>query len=78
LGIEHLVLQDDRAVIPLKVLLTGESDDLPYVMPYTLWCDERWHTRFLSIKVLGGATLIIHGGGEGHWTVEELNYIPKN
>ena len=77
LGIEHLVLQDRPDGHSVESVLTGESDDLPYAMQYTLRCDESWRTRFLSIKVVGGASLVIHGDGEGHWRDEASNDIPE-
>jgi uncharacterized protein len=76
-GIEHLVLQGQPHGHSVESVLTGESDGLPYAIQYTLRCDENWRTRFLSIKVLGGATLVIHGDGEGHWKDEQLNEIPE-
>lgn len=76
-GVEHLVLLRQPDGYRIESVATGESGDGPYAIHYTLQCDENWHTRFLSIKVIGGSTLVIHGDGEGHWMDEKLNEIPE-
>ena len=75
-GIEYLVLRKELEGYFVDSVLTGENSDGPYGMHYSLQCDESWRTRFLSIEVVGGATLVIHGDGEGHWKDGKLNEIP--
>jgi hypothetical protein len=71
-----------RASVPAGRLLCGqrayrESGHRPYGIQYTLRCDESWRTRFLSIKGIGGSTLVIHGDGEGHRRDDQRNEIPE-
>jgi uncharacterized protein len=75
-GIEHLVLQSQPDGYSVESVLTGQNSDGSYAIQYSLRCDKSWRTRFLSIQVIGGATLVIHGDGEGHWTDEQLDEIP--
>jgi hypothetical protein len=79
-GIEYLVLQklqNQPQGYSADSVVTGENSEGPYGIHYSLQCDETWRTRSLSIEVIGGATLVIHGDGEGHWNDEQLNNIPE-
>jgi hypothetical protein len=76
-GIEHLVLQGSSDGYRVDSVLVGECDGLHHGLRYNLRLDKKWRTRFLSIDVVAGPTLILNADGAGNWHDAHGNNLPS-
>jgi hypothetical protein len=68
-GLEHLHIsrQKDEIIADGMVLL--KEQNVPLRVHYTVRCDTDWHTRQVSLHVVGlaGARQRLISDGKGHW-----------
>jgi uncharacterized protein len=66
-GIEHLAFDVSDGVIRVESVVVGQRYGKAYGLCYTVHCDAQWRATYAAFRVMGGATLAIHGDGRGHW-----------
>jgi len=66
-GIEHLAFDVSGGVIRAESVVVGQRYGKAYGLHYTIRCDEQWRVTYAAFRVMGGASLAIHGDGRGHW-----------
>jgi uncharacterized protein len=66
-GVEHLAFDENVKGIVAESVLTGQRDGRPYGLCYRIECDAQWRVKHAFVRVMGGASLELHGDGAGHW-----------
>ncbi|MGV2292877.1 putative glycolipid-binding domain-containing protein [Trinickia sp. YCB016] len=66
-GIEHLAFDVDAEGCIVESVLTGQRDGSAYGLCYRIECDAQWRVKDAFLRVMGGASLELHGDGAGHW-----------
>jgi hypothetical protein len=66
-GMEHLAFDARAEGIVVESVLTGQRDGRAYGLCYRIECDAKWRVTHAFLRVMGGASLELHGDGAGHW-----------
>src|SRR5579863_4975707 len=66
-GIEHLAFDAAIEGSVAESVLTGQRDGRAYGLCYRIECDAQWRVKHAFLRVMGGASLELHGDGAGHW-----------
>jgi uncharacterized protein len=66
-GIEHLAFEANAEGVVVESVLTGQGDGRAYGLCYRIECDVQWRVKHAFLRVMGGASLELHGDGAGHW-----------
>ncbi len=68
-GLEHLHIYRQKDEIIADGLVLLKEQNVPLRVHYTVRCDTHWHTRQVSLHVVGlaGARQWLTSDGAGHW-----------
>ena len=81
-GLEHFTLDQTEEGIAADGVIIGPSFGAMFTgelfgCSYAVRCDPRWRVRRVQLRVAGGATLLLRGDGEGHWSGADGDPLPQ-
>jgi hypothetical protein len=80
-GLEHFTLAQTEEGFAADGVIVGPSFGAMFTgelfgCSYAVRCDARWRVRRVQLRVAGGATLLLRGDGEGHWSGVDGDPLP--
>ncbi len=70
-GLQHVsVTRNDNGLVAEGVAIG--DDPHPFAATFRIVADRDWLTRRVEVALVGGASLLLEGDGDGHWTLDGL------
>ncbi len=76
-GMEYLMLKEGEPSVSVESTILGVEDGNGFRLDYQVRCDADFSVRTVQLRMAGGAIVALNGDGQGNWTDEVGNAMPK-